>query len=412
MTTGPRESVPRFLVPFVALSVVSGCTIGINKILMTLLGLSLHATNWQLGLIGSTETLGNALGTIPAGILVSRGSPRGLYAAASLVLAAIFLAIPRATAWWMLLPIMPVVGFCISFRIVSMNSSFLARLRRLGTGWAGWYKGTLSLGILALGPWVGHLLTRTVGVTTGFLASTGLFLAMAAFALVALPAERDRTAPAPPPRQGGWLAPILRDPHVRRACLMEGLSGFTSSFFGTFMLVVLMRDHGWSGSEAIHLLALQGTVYVSVLLGAAWFLSRIDRAFLDRGMCAGAAVALVGLGLSDRPEALLFWTALFALSLGFNNLLNVTTISASSCDRGHVSGVMNLAQMSGGCLGASVGGALATAFGLQHTFVLYAVPWFAALVLRPQEAPRAGEDDAGAPGGPLVAAAVEDAPPR
>jgi hypothetical protein len=68
--------------------------------------------------------------------------------------------------------------------------------------------------------------------------------------------------------------------------------------------------------------------------------------------------------------------------------------------------------MSGGCLGASVGGGLATAFGLQHTFVLYAVPWFAALVFRPQDTPGAAVDDADEPAGPLVAAAVEDAPPR
>ena len=149
-----------FLIRFVALSIVSGGTIGINKILITLFGISLQATNWQLGLIGAAETLGLALGTIPAGIMVSRGSPRALYGKASAIVAVCYLFIPRFGVWFALLPLMLFTGFCISYRIVSMSSIFLGQLGAMGNGWAGWYKGTLAIGTMAIGPWLGHLLTK------------------------------------------------------------------------------------------------------------------------------------------------------------------------------------------------------------------------------------------------------------
>jgi predicted MFS family arabinose efflux permease len=373
-----------FLARFVALSIVSGTTIGINKILLTLFGLSLEATNWQLGLIGSAETLGLALGTLPAGLLVSRRSPRALYAVASTTLAGCFLLLPFVRAWIALLPLMLFVGFCISFRIVSMNASFLGQLPALGTGWAGWYKGTLSLGVMALGPWCGNQLTRAHGLRPTFWLSSALFAGMAAFGLLALPPQAGgprRASPLSRPRE--WLGPVWADRPVRRACLLEGLSGCCTSFFGTFMLVILVRDHGWARDRAVSLLVVYGSVYVAVLLGAGWLLARTDGARLDRFVYGGIAAALVGLGLAGGAASLFAWTAVFSLGLGFNNLINVTTISASRCDRGHVSGLSTLTQMLGGCLGTFLGGLLSALAGLQPLFLLFALPWLAVLVLEP-----------------------------
>lgn len=371
-----------FLIKFVGLSIVSGSTIGINKILITLFGLSLQATNWQLGLIGAAETLGLALGTIPAGIMVSRGSPRALYGKASAIVAVCYLFIPRLGVWFALLPLMLFTGFCISYRIVSMSSIFLGQLGAMGNGWAGWYKGTLALGTMAIGPWLGHLLTKGVGIKSTFYVSAGLFAGMATFGMLALPPTRVDASRSPRPRSGNWLSPIWQNRQVRQACLMEGLSGYCSAFFGTFMLVILMRDHGWARDSAVHLFVLNGVVYVSVLLGAGWVLSKVERGILDRVIYGGTALAMVGLGLAERPLFFVLWTAMFSLGLGFNNLINVTSISSSGCDRGHVSGVATLMQMSGGCLGAFVGGLLSWVFNVQLLFVLFATPWLLALASR------------------------------
>jgi predicted MFS family arabinose efflux permease len=369
-----------FLAKFVALSVVSGTTIGINKILMTYFGLSLQASNWQLGAISAAETFGLAVGTLPAGVLASRGNPRALYGQASAVLAVCFLVIPRLGVWFVLPPLMAFVGFCIAFRIVSMNAIFLGELRVLGHGYAGWYRGTLSLGTMAIGPWVGNLFTRAIGTKQTFAISAGLFAAMATVGVLALPRKRDDGAPLG--RQGNWLLPLWQDRVVRHACLMEGLSGYCASFFGTFMLVILIRDHGWARERAIQILLLNGVAYVSVLLAAGWVLARVARTVLDRLVYGTAVVAMVGLGLATRPAFFVAWTALFSVALGFNNLINITAVSSSRCDRGHVSGVTTLMQMFGGCLGSFLGGVLGCVFDLQHLFVLFALPWLAAFLIR------------------------------
>ena len=263
-----------FLIKFVGLSIVSGSTIGISKILITVFGLSLQATNWQLGLIGAAETLGLALGTIPAGIMVSRGSPRALYGKASAIVAVCYLLIPRLGVWFALLPLMLFTGFCISYRIVSMSSIFLGQLGAMGNGWAGWYKGTLALGTMAIGPWMGHLLTKGLGIKSTFYVSAGLFAGMATIGLLALPPTDGNGARRSRRRTGNCLRPIWQNRQVRLACFMEGLSGYCSAFFSTFMLVILMRDHGWARDRAVHLFVLNGVVYVSVLLGAGWVLSK------------------------------------------------------------------------------------------------------------------------------------------
>jgi MFS family permease len=373
-----------FLIKFVGLSIVSGSTIGISKILITVFGLSLQATNWQLGLIGAAETLGLALGTIPAGIMVSRGSPRALYGKASAIVAVCYLLIPRLGVWFALLPLMLFTGFCISYRIVSMSSIFLGQLGAMGNGWAGWYKGTLALGTMAIGPWMGHLLTKGLGIKSTFYVSAGLFAGMATIGLLALPPTDGNGARRSRRRTGNCLRPIWQNRQVRLACFMEGLSGYCSAFFSTFMLVILMRDHGWARDRAVHLFVLNGVVYVSVLLGAGWVLSKVDRGILDRVIYGATAVAMVGLGLADRPLFFGLWTAVFSLGLGFNNLINVTNISSSGCDRGHVSGAATLMQMSGGCLGAFVGGLLSWVLKVQLLFVLFSLPWLAALVVRPR----------------------------
>jgi len=164
-----------------------------------------------------------------------------------------------------------------------------------------------------------------------------------------------------------------------------------------------MRDHGWARDKAVHLFVVNGVVYVSVLLGAGWVLSKVNRSILDGAIYCATALAMVGLGLAGRPAFFVLWTAVFSLGLGFNNLINVTNISTSNCDRGHVSGVATLMQMSGGCLGAFAGGLLSWVLSVQLLFVAFSAPWLLALILRPRRQGTGTIID------PSVGAANEDA---
>ena len=74
----PHERANQFAVAFVALSLTSGITIGMNKVLVTLLALRLDAESWQIGLLISAESLSMMLMSLPAGALIRRYGPRAI----------------------------------------------------------------------------------------------------------------------------------------------------------------------------------------------------------------------------------------------------------------------------------------------------------------------------------------------
>src|SRR5690606_19396187 len=263
MSTGHNKQ--RFFVSFILLSLLSGLTIGMNKILITLLGLSLDAESWQLGLISGAESLAMAAVTLPAGLLIGRYSPRLGYLAASLLLTLLYLTLAQVQHWLQLAFLMILCGICIAFRIVAMSSSFLQRLPEIGTHRAGWYKGTLSLGTMALGPLAGHSLSHAFSLDGALGTSAGLFAAMALLGWFTLPASRRRGAPDP--SRSPWLAALWSNRSVREACLFEGLGGSLFAFYSTFMLVIAIKELHWSQSEGVALLITSGAAYVSVLLG-------------------------------------------------------------------------------------------------------------------------------------------------
>ena len=55
----------RFLASFLVLSMVSGMTVGLGKIVATLYAISLNATTFQIGLISAMESVGMVLVTVP-----------------------------------------------------------------------------------------------------------------------------------------------------------------------------------------------------------------------------------------------------------------------------------------------------------------------------------------------------------
>jgi len=363
----------QFFLLFIALSLSSGLTIGMNKILITLLGLSLSLENWQLGLISGAESLALAAATLPAGMLMSRYSPRVIYAIVSVILFFLYIGIAHLTDWRLLVVCVVCAGLCIAFRIVGMSSSFLQRLPEIGTHRAGWYKGTLSLGVMALGPLLGHFAAKHGSLSLAFGISASCFLYMAVLGWYALPA-----APAASRRERhekGWLASIWARRDVRNACLYEGFGNSVAGFFGTFILVITLREQQWHSDLAITLLVLYGLTYVSVLLGAGRLLVSTDPAKLYRISHGILIPGTLLLALSSHPIFFFAGALLNAIGLGLNNLVNMSTIARSNANKSHVSGLLTLSQMLGGTCGAVVGGWIGSVIGLQMVFIVLSLPW-------------------------------------
>ena len=372
------QAVRRFLIGFVGLTLLSGVTIGMNKVLATLLGIQLQVSNLQLATISSAETFAMAIGTLPAGYILSRGNPKVLYATVSLLLSAIFCVLPWLPDWQWVAIIMFLVGLCISLRVVATSTVFLVRLPEIGQSKAGWYKGTLTLGIQFLGPLIGNTAIAQMGLQAGFWVSSALFAVLAVLGWSVLPdtTGNPRTVAV---GTASSLRSLLALPVVRVSYVFEALASFTASSVGVFSIVLALRVLHWPREHAVWLMAVQGLSYVAVLFGLGKIVLR--SVWRDRYYAGAHIVVLLALlTLAWMPWSLAYVLASVGLGcgLGVNNLVNMDRISRAPADKAKISAHLTLLGMAGGSLGALSVGHLSDRMGLQPVFLLLTIPWLLA----------------------------------
>jgi predicted MFS family arabinose efflux permease len=367
----------RFLIGFVGLTLLSGLTIGMNKVLGTLLGLHLHVSNLELAIISSAESVAMALGTLPAGRLLGQGDPRRWYGGVSLALAGLFCVLPWLPGWQWVALAMFLVGLCISVRIVAMSTVFLIRLPELGQNRAGWYRGTLMLGIQFAGPLSGNYLIAHLGLHAGFLVSGAAFALLALLGWQVLPAHPVRRSSLP--GAPASLRALLALPEVRVTYAFEILASFTASSVGVFSLLLAIRELHWPRQHAVWLMAAQGLAYVTVLLFLGGAVLRCPARERIYGAAHGAIMlALLLFGAFPHSAAYLAAALLLGVGLGINNLVNTDRIARAAVDKARVSAHLTLFGMAGGSIGALLAGRLADSIGLRTVFLCWLLPWAAA----------------------------------
>ncbi|WP_020652940.1 MFS transporter [Massilia niastensis] len=371
------DELRRFLVGFIGLTLLSGMTIGMNKVLATMFGLHLGVSNFQLALISSAESCAMALGTLPAGRILARGNPKYLYAGVSLSLSALFCILPWLPGWQWVALLMFLVGLCIALRVVAMSTVFLVRLPELGQGKAGWYKGTLTFGMQFAGPLTGNYLIAHLGLTAGFFVSALMFAILAVLGWQVLPSHAGHRAGAA--RDASGWRELLRLPAVRNTYLFEVLASFTASSVGVFSILLAIQVLHWPHEHAVWLMAVQGLSFVAVLfgLGNAVLGSRHRERYYG-GAHLAIMAALLLLGLLPSTASYLCASSLLGLGLGINTLVNTNRIAHAPVDKARVSAHLTLFGMAAGTLGALAAGRLGDLIGLRQVFLLWLLPWLAA----------------------------------
>jgi len=365
----------KFTVVFVALALTSGITIGMNKILVTLLALHLNAESWQIGLLIGAESLSMMLMSLPAGIYISRFSARWVYAISSLGAMVLYPLIGHATSWYVAAIFLFIAGVCIPFRVVSMNTSWLERLPEIGKHRGGWYRGTLMLGIGLLGPLLGNLSSKHLGVHGSYWITSGLFAFMAVYGFFALSPTQTPDVHGSIRKNLHDMLSHLTDPIVRQVCLYDGLGGMVRGFFGTFIIIMAVRQFHWPEQQGITIMVIEGASFVSVLLLMGSAATRMGERLTYNIGHASLIVGLVFLGLSSTVPGLIIGAVLQAVGQAFNHLVNVTRLAHTGRNMGHVSGLFTMVGMAGGFVGATLGGVLSKGFVLQDIFLLWIPIW-------------------------------------
>lgn len=371
-----------FLARFISLSVLAGATIGTGNVITTLFALHLGASSLQVGLISGAATLGMMAVTLPAGFLIARYGAKRIYLLASVNCAAIYLIVPWLTLWPALAVARALVGASVPFRTVSMNSTFLQRVRELGLGKAGWYRASQNIGMAVIGPWLGTALTGSSSFLVSYVCLAAMFLGMALWSQNFLP-EAEVAPPVDAGEATGFLQQIrsmLGDVWVGESCLTEFVNSSTTSLFSSFILVLAVKQFAWPIGQGVALITTQGVTMIVALFVLGPLLHRIRIGYAYAASVVLASVALLSIGLGNSLPVLMAGAACLALAGATIHLVNMNRLAGSTLPKSKISGLLNLAGQTGSLVGSVGGGLLSVAIGVHHIFLAW-VPllWLAAL---------------------------------
>ena len=364
-----------FLLNFMLLAAFSGATIGMAKIVTTLYALHLGANAMQVGIISAMESLGMIFLTLPAGFVIARYGARRVYFLASLGPMLLNLAIPLFGHWLWLAAARLLIGLCIPFRIVSMNSAFLQQLRHIGSSKAGWYRGALTVGMGLIGPLLGNWLSSSTSFTFGFVVIGLAFGAMAGYILGfwsdAPAASAEGVAPGAALGMWGDIKSMIGNVEIAQSCLIELVGSATGSLFGTFIILLAMDVAKLSQTQAVSLVMVQGLASVVALFSLGYVLQRLGRVFAYAVSLSAAISALLLVGLAQNYWLLAMGGVLLSTGTALIHLVNMTQMSEHAMDKSKISGLFNLASMVGGFSGAMLGGVLSHYLGLANLFLCW-----------------------------------------
>lgn len=362
------------VLPYMALAMMAGTTAGMLRALSPILAIHLGASNAQIGIVSGLEMLGMAVMTLPAGVLVSRYGPRLIYVVASFTITIVYCFVPWSHSWIVLAMGLGIGGCCMPYRIVSVNSSFLERLKELGQAKAGWYSSASTTGMLLVGPALATFFLTHSGVVAGYLAVSFLFACMGVGGTIVLAKRPIRGSLAI--SFAGSMAEslrLLRDPVVSAICIIEASTSIVFAFFSSFIVVTAIKLIGLSEPAAISIRLFEGLIaVVTMFLGGIlvrdrpliWFY-RSSLLLIAGGFCL--------LSIAHDYVSLVAATLLLGMGMGITSLIQIIRAGATELSKSRISSLQLFSWMGGGFVGALLAGSLSKYFGLQGMFLCGAV---------------------------------------
>lgn len=353
------------------LSVVSGLAIGMGRIVTTFYVIDLGAGAAAIGAIGAAEALGKMLLTLPAGFLIYRFGARRVYSTATIGSMVITALTPFTQLWVGVAIMRALVGLCVPFRVVSMNSAFLQRLRELGLARAGWYRAAQSVGLTLIAPTAAAVMLATTNYVVAYLCVSLCFAFMVVFSRTFLPGDDAEPEFEARTSVREEIRALLTHRTVCESCFIEFISHIVNAVFTTFVIVLAVNALHLSNVQATSLITLQGVTAVVALLLLGSFVRALPiKQAYSLAIVAGFA-ALVLLGRSTEFIGLAAAACLLSFGSAVVHLVNMSQLSQLQLSMSKIAGLYNLSGMLGALVGATVGGILAELVGLKNMFLAW-----------------------------------------
>jgi len=366
------------LTSYLVLNVVSGTVAGALQLLVPLFALRMYATTAEIGLIRGISGIGMLLLVVPAGFLVDHFGARRLFVIASLISTLLTFSLPFSSIPFHLVLLQGVAGIFGSIKGTSLNASFYERLRDLGLSKAGWFKGSMSVGMTFVGPLLAGWAAAVLPLPVVFRILAGLTLVPTALVLLFhtdTPRAQGIGLLEGISAQWAEFRQVWRDNPLGLPLSTEVLSTGCFSCFATFVVPIVVGGMHRPASHASILISLEGGVFILTVFLAGKLVSRLRPSQLYVLAATATSASLAGVGLSRGYESLAIFAASMGVGLGLFNLVTAARQGTVRGSRGKTVSLFSAAIGAGASLGPMVGGQVSTYVGTSNTFLLF-VPAF------------------------------------
>jgi predicted MFS family arabinose efflux permease len=360
-------------------SVLGGVGMGVAQMAITLYAVKLGATASQIGLIGGVQGIGLLLTVLPIGLLVDHVGPRRVFVFGAVASALLYLLFPLARSSDSLIWFVAVVGFFTAFRFIPMTTAFLEFVRKAGSKKAGWQRGSLSFGLVLLGPLCGASISNYWGFDITFYVVSAAVLLLVFGATVIFP-ETERSGSTTLSENISNVKAFFRDRNILEASGAEALALSTFSCFNAFIVVIAIRLFHFTTQAASLFISFEGVVFIATL----FTFGRVLEALGQRHFyLVSIAIVIAGLSLLScmlHPGFLIAGTLLIGIGLGMFNLVNVTRIANANTEKGKSAALFSMFTMLGAIIGPVIGGVAGELLGSWSVFLIF-IPLYLLLAL-------------------------------
>lgn len=385
----------KLILSYVVLNIAMGTTGGIMQMTLPLYALSLKATTAQIGLISAASGLGMLLLVIPAGFLVDHFGSKRLFVIGSLASALAAFALTLVGTPLLLIALTGCQGLFASLKMTSLSASFFRSIKSIGLEKAGWFKGSMSIGLTFIGPVVGGYLARHADFPLIFQLLVALMLVptgLVYFFHVEPPVTRSGEGIQELVKKQLYaFRLLLRQRTIRQSLLLEMLAAASISTFLPFLVVLVVKEWHLKPTVASTLITLEGGVFILTVFLCGRFTRRFPPQSVVLMSLFLSTVGFLGIALAGGLVALVVATLILGHGLGLINLITSARIGSIDGEKGKVVGLFAAATGFGLASGPLLSGLVGQYFGNQAVFMTF-VPFFALVGLHAYFAPGMEEE--------------------
>jgi MFS family permease len=361
------------LAGFVILNMTNGTAVGLLYMALPLYALSIQATPAQIGMIRGASGLGLLLLVIPVGFLVDRFGPRKLFLLGNFGVVLVVFSVSSITIPHILILLMLLEGVSRSLKFTSISAAFFQSLHSFGLEKAGWYKGSLSIGLTFIGPVLGGSVLGLMSFNSVFqLVMLLMLLPSLLICFIHIEPARQSTAAGFTAEVRGQLSQftaIIRHSGLSRALAAEVLCSACLSTFTTFIVVLVVREWHLKPGAASLMLTLEGGAFIVTLFGTGHLVHKYGQRDSYLLSISLTVAGLTGLTVAKGVPFLMVSAIIMGFGLGLLNIITSSCAGSMKGEKGKVASLFAAAAGVGISFGPLISGLVAQYLGVQTVFI-------------------------------------------